>query len=223
MQNLQALDITSVVAIGSIRLDDADGKFLTEKLKLHQDNWPRRSLTRLGFREVDEVRHHVELEIEVQRSTDPQSARLTLAVHTFPRSERLRASTRRRQEDEMDDISNILSDFRGVQLQSLLHAHINWRFPPDSRRPIINLPMMTTQDPNLPFSEISGIRMKKRDKGLTTVTIDLMENRTLSVVLMFPLTGLEITESLLDEAISLGSKIIADYLTVTENSTKGQE
>ncbi len=224
MENLEKLNIDSVALVGSIFLNRGDHARLSTVLSKHQDNWPRRRIDKLGFYEVDGVRHHIGLEIEMGRGANPDIARFTLEAHPFSKSERLRSTTRKSQEQKFDEIQAILSDLGELNLPSSVHSHITWMFPPDSMKSIIELPMMTVQNPSIPFTEISGIRLRKRaSEGSTRVTIDLRDNRSLTVTLVFPLPDAKISDGMMDYTTHRGSQIIGDFVFGLEAPLEDRE
>ena len=213
MENLRNLNINSVSIIGGISPDALSYERLSEVLRRYQEKWPRRPIDKLGFYEVDEVRHHVGLEIEVDRVRNANIALFTLEAHPFPTSERLRSSTRRRQEHQLSEIQEILAELEEFSLDSRLHSHVGCIFQPDSKKPIINLPMMTIQNPDVPFTEISGVRLRREtDAGLTTVTMDLRGDRSLVVGLTFPLSGLSICENIIAHTARTATTILGDFV-----------
>ena len=213
MKNLQEFNINSVSAMGEISFDEAGYEQLSSVLREHQENRRRRNIDKLGFYEIDGVRHHVGLELEIVGRTKPKNARFMLGAHTFPASERLRASTRDSQARQLSEIEAILSDLGGLNLTSRLHSHVSWSFQPDSKKTIIELPMITIQNPSLPFTEISGIRFRKvTDEGMTTVTIDLMRDRSLLVTLVSPLLGITISANMIDYMVKQSTQIIDEFI-----------
>ena len=223
MENLHNLGINSVSVVSSIAPHDGDQGQLSEMLGKHQVNWPRRSIDKLGFYEVDGIRHHMGLDIEPYPKAKPDMVLVTIEAHSFSEWEPLRSPTRRKQERQFDEIQAILSDIGGLDLRSQAHSHMTWIFQPDSMKPIIGLPMMTIQNPSIPFTEISGVRLRKRtSEGLTTVTIDLREDSYLIVTLAFHLTGIKISESILDYATKKGNQIIPDFVSKSGIPNKGE-
>ena len=217
MKNLQKFDIVSVAVIGSMDLGEGLNERLSEILIKHQPGWPDLSVDKLGFSEIEGVRHHIGLDIEIDAHRSSGMASFGLEAHVFHRGERLDASVRRNQEKEFEEIQAILSDLQRLGKVIRCHSHVDWRFPPDARRPIIDLPFMTTNSASLPFTEISGIRFKKRtDDGLTGVIIDLHEDRTLAVRLMLPIMQTEISSTMLELAVQEGMEVISDFVLETE-------
>ena len=213
MQNLRDVNIRSVAVIGEFSADESGYKELSDVLGGHQENWPRRRIDKLGFYEVDGVRHHIDLDLEASPKLNPDVAVLRLEAHPFSTSERLSASTRRKQELHFHEIQAILSDIEALNLSGRLHSHIVWLFQPGSKKPIIGLPMMTIQNPNIPFTEISGISLRKvTGESRTTVTIDLRRDRSLVVALMTPLIGATISQEIIDYTAQQGTKIISDFI-----------
>ena len=142
----------------------------------------------------------------------------------FRINERFRATTRERQTHEFGEIQAILDELANTNLTTGLTARIGWLFPPGLKRPIITLPLMTFHSPAAPFSEISGIRLTKRTpEGLTTVTIDLRENRSLAVALAFPVPEPNFSASMLDEAVIRGTAIIEEFMAAQEPDVEGEE
>ena len=220
MENLQESHISSILVVGRLPLDEVDGEQLSESFTRHQENWRRRPIDKLGLYEVDGTKHHIGLDIELgraTRATGVDSALFSLEAHPFSRHERLRTAARTRQERQFDEIQAILSDCKELTSRGRLHSHVSWTFPPDSKRPIISLPLMTVQDPSFPFAEISGIRLRKRtEDGLTSVTIDLREDRSLTVTLVCPLTRVPVTSDMVNYAARTGNKMIADFVSSAE-------
>ena len=65
----------------------------------------------------------------------------------------------------------------------------------------------------MPFTEISGVRLRKvTGESSTTVTIDLRPDRSLVVALVFPLTGATISERIIDYSAQRGTEIISDFI-----------
>ena len=224
MDNLQELNIRSVSVDGGISLDEGGYERLSSVLSKHQDNWPRRRIDKLGLYEVDGIRHHLLLDIEIIRRVNPEVALFALEAHPFSRGERLRASTRARQELQFSEIQAILSNLGDIELRSQLHSHLGWDFPPDAKKPIIGLPLMTVQNDVMPFTEISGIRLKKiTAEGLTTVTIDLRVDRSLAVTSAFPLPGAAISEKIIDDTAKLGTQVIGNFVFDADDSLESRE
>ena len=213
MKNLQEFNISSVSAIGEISFNEAGYEQLSQVLREYRGNRRRLSIDKLGFYEVDGVRHHVELELETVGRTNPRSARFMLGAHAFPPSERIRPSTRNKQMQQFSEVEEILSDIGKLDLNSQLHSNVDWRFRPDSKKPIIDLPMITIQNPRLPFTEISGVRFRKvADEGMTTVTIDLMRDRSLLVTLVSPLPGITISVNMIDYMVQQSTQAIGEFI-----------
>ncbi len=213
MKNLQGLNIRSVSATGEILLDEAGHRRLSEALREYKHNRRRGSLERDAFYEVDAVRHLVALEVELDNGNRPGIAGFTLDAYPSPTRSRPRASTRERQARQLSEIEAILSDIGGLNLDSRLHAHVAWRFQPDSKKTIIDLPMITIQNSNLPFTEISGVRFRKvTEEDVTTVTIDLMRDRSLLVTLVSPLPGVTISVDMMDHVVQQSARIIGDFV-----------
>ena len=213
MKNLQEFSISSVSAMGEISFDEAGYERLSNVLRNFRGNRRQGNIDKLGLYEVDGVRHHVGLDIEIVSRAKPRSARFMLAVHAFPTSERIRPSTRNKQMQQFSEIEEILSDIGKLDLNSQLHSHVDWRFRPDSKKPIIDLPMLSIQSPSFPFSEISGLRFRKITEGdLTTVTIDLMRDRSIFVTLVSPLTSRAISANMIDDIVQQSTQTIGDFV-----------
>ncbi len=222
MKNLRELNIRGALVAGEISLAEAGCERLSDVLSGYQKGWPRRSIDKLGLYEVNGVRHHISLEVEPRRKKNPDSARFTLESHTFPSSATLRSATRIKGERQFSEIQAMLSEFKECALSRPLHSHIVWMFPPDVKRPIIGLPMMTIQGPNAPFAEITGVRLRKEgDAGSTVVTMDLGPDRSLAVSLRFSLSEARISEQLMDYTVQRGVRIIGDFVLDAETQEKG--
>lgn len=218
MKNLQALNIDSMALVGSIHIEGDGYAQLSDVLGRHQNNWPRRSVDKLGLYEIQGVRHHLGLNIEVNRRESSNIARFNLEAHPFSNAERLRDLTRQRQEHQFAEIQAILADLAQSGLTSRIHSHIAWRFPPDSKRSIISLPLMTIQNPTAPFSEVSGVRLRKATSGgFISVILDLLGDRSLVVTVMFPLPSVKISDTLVDTTTQQGCQIIRDFVLDQDN------
>ena len=219
MINLESLNIVSVAAIGAIDLEEGRDENLHNILIKHQTGWPDSAIDKLGFSEIDGVRHHVGLDIEIDSERNPDEASFLLEVHSFHSGEHFDPQTREAQEKQFEEIETILSDLTGLESHTQIHSHVAWRFPPNTKRSIISLPLMTIQNAALPFTEVSGIRLKKRtDEGLTAVIIDLQEDRSLAVRLMLPATPMQISGEIIENIVRIGRRVIEDFIldTVTE-------
>ena len=213
MLNLESLNIVSVAAIGAIDLEEGRDQSLNNILIKHQTGWPDSAIDKLGFSEIDGVRHHVGLDVEIDSERNPDEASFLLEVHSFHSGEHFDPNTRAAQEKQFEEIEAILSDLADLESHTFIHSHVAWRFPPNTRRSIINLPLMTMQSAALPFTEVSGIRLKKRtDQGLTAVIIDLQEDRSLAVRLMLPATPMQISEEIIETIAQLGMRVIEDFI-----------
>ncbi len=224
MQNLLDLDIRSVVVGGEISLDELGYKELSDVLGRHQENWPRR-IDKLGFYEADGVRHHVGLDLEIRRRINPDVALLRLEAYPLSTRERLSASTRRKQELQFSEIQAILADLEALNPSSRLYSHVVWLFLPETKKPIIDLPMMTIRNPSLPFTEISGIRFRKEtgENLTTTVTIDLNRDRSLVVAITFPLPETKISKMIINYTAQRGSEIIGDFILEVDSPVNNGE
>ena len=184
MENLEESQINSVSIIGRIPLGNDRNGDCERVLSKHQSSWPRRSIDKLGLYEIDGIRHHLGLD----RGSSPRAASFSLEAHHFSSSERLRSPTRNRQIQQFSEISAILSDLEEYRTVGRLHSHVAWMFPPDSRRTIISLPMITIHGDSAPFTEIVGIRLNKvTEEGNISITMDLRSDRSLFVTVIFPL------------------------------------
>ena len=158
------------------------------------------------------------------RRLEPGVILLTIGAHPFRRNERFRAPTREKQTREFGEIQAILDELAGLNLTTGLTARIGWLFPPGLKKPIVALPLMTIQNPSAPFTEISGIRLTKRtSEGLTTVTIDLREDRSLSMALAFPLPEPSFSASMLDKAVVQGTTILEEFMLAQESDVEEEE
>ena len=213
MRNFEIFDIISVAAIGTIDLAKGRDGNLHNVLIKHEIGWPGTAIDKLGFYEIDGSRYHVGLDIEVDSDRNPNEASFVLEAHSFHRGENFDSSTRADQERQFEEIEAILSDLLEQGVASNIHTHVSWRFPPGTKRSIINLPLMTVQSDFLPFTEISGIRLKKRtSEGLTAVIIDLQEDRSLAVRLMLPATPTEISSELIGAVVQQGRRVVGDFI-----------
>ena len=218
LENLQAVNIDSVAIIGSISLEGAGNAQLSAVLARHQENWPRRRVDKLGRYEVEGVWHYLALDIVEERRSNADIVAFNLDSYPISSAEPLRAATRARQKRHFTEIQSILADLARLNLQSRRHAHISWRFPAGSKRPIVRLPLLTIQNPDAPFSEISGIRLRKTDgDSATSVIIDLLSDQSLAVTTVFPLTGVKISDTLLDTAVQRGCQLIGDFVLDSDN------
>ena len=213
MENLRVLNISAMSLHGQVLIDGSNIERLSDVLSKYETRWPRRSIDKTGLYEVEEIQHHTGLVIEYSRRPEPGFVSFTLAAHPFRSYERLRAPTRTRQYREFDEIQSILAELTDSGLTIDLTARIAWRFPPETKKPIVSLPLLTVQSPDIPFDEISGIRLNKRtEEGLTTAVIDLSGNGSLSTTLAFPLPETSFSTSMVDDAVSRGMTIMATYV-----------
>ena len=218
LENLQAVNIDTVAIVGNISLEGAGNAQLSAVLARHQENWPRRSVDKLGLYEVEGVRHYLALDIAEERRAKANLIRFNLESHPFSSAEAVRAATRARQKRQFTEIQSILADLGRLSVRSRHHAHISWRFPAGAKRPIVSLPLLTIQNPEAPFSEISGVRLRKTGgDSATSVIIDLLSDHSLAVTAMFPLTGVKISDTLLDTAIQRGGQLIGDFVLDSDN------
>ena len=222
MENLQDHDIRSIGITSVLRLDEEQR--LNNVFTRHQDGWPEMAIDKLGFYEVEGVRHHLGLDIAKLNGPDTGSVLFELEAHVFSQEEHIEQSTRIRQEKEYEEVQAILLDLKDNGARGPAHFHAEWRFPPDSREPIIQLPMMTIHSPTAPFSEISGVRIKKRtDEGTTDVIMDLLEDRFLNVRIELPLRLTEIADTLLSDTIQAVSQVLDEFAFSEELEHRGQE
>ena len=213
MENLRALNINAVSLHGRLPTDGGNHERLFDVLSKYETRWPRRAIDKTGLYEVEKVQHHTGLEFELNRRSEPEVISFTLGAHPFRANEKFRQPTRERQYRQFDEIQSILADLAVSSLTINLTARIAWRFPPESKKPIVSLPLITIQSPNVPFTEISGIRFKRRTtEGLTTVIIDLAENRSLVTTLAFPLPESGFSTSMVDDAVLRGTTIIGEFV-----------
>ena len=222
MENLQNHDIRSISITSILRLDEEQR--LYDVFMRHQDGWPETAIDKLGFYEVEGVRHHLGLDIAKLDGPDTDSVLFELEAHVFSQEERIEQSTRLRQEKEYEEVQAILVDLKDSKTRGLAHFHVEWRFPPDSRVPIIQLPMMTLHSPTAPFSEISGVRIKKRtDEGTMDVIMDLLEDKFLVVRIGLPLRLTEIADTLLSHTIQAVSQVLDEFVFEEDLEYEGQE
>jgi hypothetical protein len=225
VEQLHGLSFRGVQVTGAIDLISKDAhERLARVLGTYQSAWPRRSIDKLGLHVADGYRQHVSLEIEFKRRRDPGGALFEFESHTFSPKEELTPSTRRRQQQTFEDIKDILAQLAGFQLKESLHCHIVWIFKPDSKKPIIALPMMTMQNLNTPFSEISGVRFRDRGKmGVTSVIVDMSPDRSLTVSAVMHLEGLQISVNLLDCVVGRAHRVLDDYIMDVDVQSLGKE
>ena len=212
MINLESLDIVSVAAIGYIDLAEGRDEHLHNLLVKHETGWPDTAIDKLGFREIEGVRHHVGLDIEIDKDRSDEAS-FVLEAHSFHTGEHLDPPVRALQEKQFEEIEEILSDLLELGAASRIHCHVAWRFASGTKRSIIGLPMLTVQNAALPFTEISGVRLKKRTtEGLTNVIIDLQEDRSLAVRLTLPATQTQITGDIIESVAQRGTRVIGDFI-----------
>ena len=220
MDNLQELNINSISIGGRISLEDGVEDQLSTVLTKHQSSWPRRSIDKLGLYEVDGIRHHLGLDIEIIREAAPSVAIISLEAHSFSSRERLRASARNRQMKQFSEIKDILFDLEATRIIGRFHPHIVWVFSPDSKKPIVSLPLMTMQGRDAPFTEISGVRLNRAtDDGNVSVTMDLTNDRSLFVTLVLPPARTTVSENMIGSAVQRGSQMIKEFILDTEIPT----
>ena len=210
---------------GRIPFEGGEGEELSAVLGRHQDNWPRRGIDKLGLYEVDGIRHHLGLDIEMARGDrgKSESAIFSLEAHSFSGNERMRTQTRNKQIREFTEIQSILSDLAISGISGRIHCHLAWNFPPDSIKPIVALPMMTFQSVNVPFTEIVGVRMTRpSDEGLTSVTIDLRPDRSTFVILVLPPVRANISDDLLNSTVRNGSLVIQEFIFKPDDFTRDE-
>ena len=213
MENLQESQIHSVSIIGRIPLENDRAGACEQVLSKHQSSWPRRSIDKLGLYEIDGIRHHLGLDIELDRGSSPRAASFSLEAHSFSSGERLRAPTLNRQIQQFAEISAILSDLEDSQTVGRFHSHVAWMFPPDSRKTIVSLPMITIQDDASPFDEIVGIRLSKAtEAGNISITMDLRSDRSLFVTVIFPLPRRILSGSIVSDATKRGNELVRDFV-----------
>ena len=221
MLNLRELNITAASINGRLRLETGAYDDLVDVLGRYESRWPRRLLDKTGLYEVDEAQHHTGLEIERYGRAEPEVVLFMLGAHPFRRNERFRAPTREKQTREFAEIQMLLDDLAGLSMRGELTGHIGWLFPPETKKPIVGLPLITIQSPSVPFAEISGIRLKKRTpEGLTTVIIDLREDRSLATTLAFPLAEPVFSAHMLDDMVVKGTTIIEDFVLGSGTDTE---
>ena len=77
---------------------------------------------------------------------------------------------------------------------------------------MVNLPLMSTSNPNLPFSEISGVRFTKHEQdGNTSVILDLTSSRSLHVSIRFPFNGW-FSSMAIDQVVESGTPIMRAFV-----------
>ena len=203
----------SIAAIGELSLDGQAYDQLSNLIRDRQGARRRRSINKLGIHEIDGTRYHVGLQMTIATDPKRRTARFVLDAHHLSTSERITASARNRQMRQFAEIQEILSDLEQLHLNSQLHSHVDWAFQPASKKPIIALPLVTVHSPTVPFTEISGIRLRKvTSEGTITVTLDLARDRSLLVTLVFPLTGATISNDMIDHIALRADSTIEDYV-----------
>ena len=176
MEDLESYNIRTVGVAGFLHLDEEQR--LHNILEKHQDGWPNTPIDKLGFYEVGDARHHLGLDIGMMGET--KRVLFEMEAHVFLREEGYESDIRLDQERQYDDIQSILEDLKEIQARGNVSALITWIFPPDSKTPIISLPMLTVQGPNLPFSEISGVHLKREtSEGTVHIIMDLRDDHAL--------------------------------------------
>lgn len=209
MNNLQSSNIASVAFTGILPDDHGESESLKGILVRHQNGWPRRDIDKLGFYEVDGVNHHLGLDIERERRRDAARVVFTLESHPFSNNEKTRVATRRRQESEFAQIQQLLADFEASEIEARGRFHIHWRFPPDSRTPLVSLPALTIRNSEGLLTEVSGIRFKiQREGGDQNVTVDLAEDTSLVVVWHSHPQTKRLSPHILAEAIGVGNRLV---------------
>jgi len=119
---------------------------------------------------------------------------------------------RKRQTEERNylEIMSILDELSTLTLNMRLHSHINWEFPPDKRKPVINLPLILTESPAIPA--ISGVRLTRRTEfGPVSVILDLQEDRSLVASLRFPFPQ-TISKDVIEQIVRQGTQILSEFV-----------
>lgn len=194
--DLRHLFITEISWHTTIDADDA------AKQRVGLTSKTRRVLTKDGYEWEGDTRNHVILALTANRT----KLEIEGSVHPLPHNERLNASARRRVES-MPSVYELLEEM-GKLPKADLHANIHWRFPPDTRKPIISLPFLRISATGLPFTEIRGVRMVH---GNTSVILDLHDDNRLHVNLGFPyLDG--ISRNIVERIVGQATTILSGFL-----------
>ena len=217
MKNLQALNITLASLRGRLHLDEPSHDQLNNALRRYQPDWPDWPITRTDFRHVDNIEHRVALAIEtrreIRRGIRSETVLLALSARPSRTDGQLTLDISGEETNESDQIQHIIEDLRALEIRTRLRARIDWIFPPDTKKAIIGLPLMTFQGPNIPLTEVSGVRLRSRTSdGLTTTTIDLREDRSIVTTLTFPWSGSYASNEMLDDAVAQGTDLMGRFL-----------
>ena len=223
MKNLQALNITSVGIRGRFSLDDVQRGKLDVVLKKHEADWPELAVRRTSYYHVEEIGHRFTLNIGLLHVTRPDAIpppRVLFSLNTTPTGEWLQQELPGLETHESDGVLELLGDLGASGLTVRLRAQINWAFPPETKRAVISLPMMTIQGPGIPLTEVSGIRLRNRtSEGLTTATIDLREDRFIITNIAFPWPNPHLSRDMLDDAVEKGTEIMNRFLLDSDQET----
>ncbi|GEM_PF-6754696 len=213
---LSKLFIDSVSLTGAVTLDKWTEGQLRDFISQYQRNWPSRSFDRDGLYVGNGSEQHVSFELGRLRKRSPTTT-FILVGHVMSAEDRTRKATRQRMERDFAVIEKVLDVMREFRVELDAHAHVNWTFPPDTRKPVINLPLLATEDPNSPYSEIVGIRLRKVvDAKEHSVILDLQTDRTLIVSIRFPYTGV-VARDLIDTIVNLGNSWASKYVFETSS------
>ena len=111
----------------------------------------------------------------------------------------------------MDKLFDLLGK---LDWEDTFHCVTEWEFEANTFRPIIQLPLIVLSDPGLPFSEISGVRLKKKVQQELdeTVTLDLQSSGALRANLHFDYIG-KVGPDLPIDAFSEAERRLAKYVT----------
>ncbi len=88
-------------------------------------------------------------------------------------------------------IDGLLNELDSLALRGEFHCTIDWEFAESLVRPVVQLPLISFFDKRLPFSDISGVRLRKLDDDqvVETAVLDLRLSGDLHLGLHFDHTG----------------------------------
>lgn len=220
--DLEKLFIDSVLLVGHIHIHESDEQKLSNILVRYQKGWPQRPIHMLGLYTEGRMRNHVVLQLS-SRKRERTRIQFELEAHKVPMKERMRKTTRQRQEDELKDIDRILNTMSNIEVETKLHLHINWEFPPDSRKAIISLPLLSMSNPELPFSEIVGVRLKKavEDEYSSTI-LELGPDRSLHCMTEFPFNE-KISSDVIERVVKQGTKLLSSLVVEPGGKNHGDK
>ena len=222
MRNLQSLNITRATLQGSFRIDDLEWAELNAVLVKHEPGWPSHALRKTGYYEVEGVRHRLTLMVGIRHGIRYDFVTLSLSASPIPRPQRALPGLGESDSPTLDDIQAIIQGLTPWVIR--LRAQVDAVFPPGAKRALIGLPLMTFQVPDIPLTEVSGIRMRSRStEGLTTATIDLREDNSIATTLAFPWTSPLVEGDMLDSAVDYAADILSKFLLDLDQETGEEE